>query len=52
MTVIIPKNLTSGKELVIISKEEYEALVNLREIYEFNPTVSQKRFGFYKLIHL
>ncbi len=43
MTVIIPKNLTSGKELVIISKEEYESLVSLREVYEFNATPSQKK---------
>lgn len=43
MTVVIPKNLTSGKELVIISKEEYEALVNLRELYEFSPSQSEKR---------
>ena len=43
MTVIIPTNLTNGKELVIISKEEYETLVQLREIYEFSPTDQQKK---------
>lgn len=43
MTVIIPTKLTSGKELVVIPKEEYEALVELRRIYEFQPTSALKR---------
>lgn len=43
MTLIIPKNVTSGKELVIIPKEEYEALMIFKTIYEFQPTSSQKK---------
>lgn len=43
MTVIIPTKLTSGKELVIILKEEYEALVELRKVYEFQPSSAQKK---------
>lgn len=43
MTVTIPTRLTSGKELIVIPKEEYEALVELRKIYEFQPTSAQKR---------
>jgi PHD/YefM family antitoxin component YafN of YafNO toxin-antitoxin module len=43
MTVTIPHKLTQGKELVILPLEEYEALVQLKEIYEFQPTASQKK---------
>lgn len=43
MTVTIPHKLTQGKELIVIPREEYEALVQLKEIYEFQPTVSQKK---------
>lgn len=43
MTVTIPHKLTQGKELVILPLEEYEALIQLKEIYEFQPTVSQKK---------
>lgn len=43
MTVTIPSKITDGKELVIIPKEEYEALTELKRIYEFQPTSSQKR---------
>lgn len=43
MTVTIPTKLTSGKELVVIPKEEYEALVELKRIYEFQPTSTQKK---------
>lgn len=43
MTVTIPRNLTSGKELVVISLEEYEALMTLKRAYEFQPTSAQKR---------
>lgn len=41
--MIIPSNLTSGKELVIIPKEEYEALMTLKSVYEFQSTSIQKR---------
>ncbi len=43
MTVIIPTKITNGKELVIIPKEEYEALVELKKVYEFQPTSTQKK---------
>lgn len=43
MTVTIPTKLTSGKELVIIPSEEYEALVELKRIYEFQPSSAQKK---------
>lgn len=43
MTVTIPTKLTSGKELVVIPKEEYEALVELKKIYEFQPSSAQKK---------
>mgnify|MGYP001597735729 FL=1 len=43
MTVTIPHKLTQGKELVIVPLEEYEALMQLKKIYEFQPTASQKK---------
>jgi len=43
MTVTIPYKLTQGKELIIVPLEEYEALMQLKEIYEFQPTISQKK---------
>ena len=43
MTITIPSALTSGKELVVIPLEEYEALMTLKKVYEFQPTSTQKR---------
>lgn len=43
MALTIPKKITSGKDLVIIPLDEYEALEQLRKIYEFNPTPLQKK---------
>lgn len=43
MTITIPSALTSGKELVVIPLEEYEALMTLKKVYEFQPTSVQKR---------
>lgn len=44
MSVInVPSKVTKGEELVIIPKKEYEALSQLRKIYEFAPTADQKR---------
>ena len=43
MTVTIPAKLTSGKELVVIPLEEYQALMALKEVYEFQPTPAQKK---------
>ncbi len=41
--VSVPVKITKGEELVIISKREYEALSQLKKVYEFAPTTSQKR---------
>lgn len=43
MIVTIPSALTSGKKLVVIPLEEYEALMVLKKVYEFQPTSAQKR---------
>lgn len=44
MSVVnIPSNVTGGEELVVIPKKEYDALSQLRKIYEFAPTSVQKR---------
>lgn len=43
MTITIPQKLTQGKELIVIPREEYEALIVLKKIYEFQPTAAQKR---------
>lgn len=43
MNITIPRHLTNGKELVIIPKEEYEALITLKSVYEFQPTSTQKK---------
>lgn len=43
MTITIPQKLTHGKELVIIPREEYDELVELRKIYEFKPTIKHKK---------
>lgn len=43
MTITIPQKLTNGKELVVIPREEYEALVELKKIYEFHPTSAQRK---------
>lgn len=43
MTITIPSALTSGKELIVIPLEEYEALMTLKKVYEFQPTAAQKK---------
>lgn len=43
MTITIPSKLTSEKELVVIPLEEYQALMALKQAYEFQPTSAQKR---------
>lgn len=43
MTLTIPSKLTNGKELVIIAREEYEALLGIRNFIEFQPTSKQKK---------
>ena len=42
-TIAIPKTITKGEELVIIPRREYEGLLELKKVYEFQPSVTQKR---------
>lgn len=42
-TLTIPKKITQGTELVVIPKEDYEKLLQIRVIPEFRPTVKDKR---------
>lgn len=41
--ITIPKALAKRGDLVLIPKEEYEELMQLRKIKEFTPTPAQKR---------
>ena len=41
--VTIPKKLASRDDLVVIPRNEYEALLELKKYKEFKPTVLQKR---------
>lgn len=43
MTITIPQKLTQGKELIVIPREEYEELLELRKVYEFKASDSQKK---------
>ena len=40
---IIPKELAGRDDLVIIPRQEYEKLLELRKVLEFKPTALQKR---------
>ena len=42
-TVTIPKKLASKDDLVVMPRKEYEALLGLKRIQEFNPTTAQKK---------
>ncbi|MBI3046529.1 MAG: hypothetical protein HYY86_03290 [Candidatus Harrisonbacteria bacterium] len=42
-TVTIPKNLAKKGDLVVLPRREYEALLKLKKVKEFIPTVAQKR---------
>ena len=41
--VTIPKALTRKGDLVIIPRKEYERLLELKQLKEFQPTTAQKR---------
>lgn len=41
--VNVPAKVTKGEDLVIISKKEYDELAQLKKVYEFAPTIGQKR---------
>ena len=42
-TITISKKQTQKKDLVTISRKEYETLLKLKETKEFHPTVAQKK---------
>lgn len=42
-TITIPKKITKGEELVVIPRKEYEELLELKKIPEFQPTSAQKK---------
>lgn len=42
-TITIPKELIKEKELVLVPRKEYEALLELKKTKEFTPTISQKK---------
>lgn len=42
-TITIPKKIASRDDLIVIPKKEYEALLELRNFKEFNPTAIQKK---------
>ena len=41
--ITIPKKITKGEDLVVLPREEYEELLELRKIHEFQPTPAQKK---------
>ena len=44
MSVItIPKKIAGSDDLVVLPRREYESLLRVQKIREFNPTVAQKR---------
>ena len=42
-TITIPKQMAQKDDLVVLPRKEYEALVELKTIKEFSPTIVQKR---------
>lgn len=42
-TITIPRKLTGKDDLIVMSRREYEALLNFKKIREFQPTESQKK---------
>ena len=42
-TLTISKELTEGTDLVVISKRDYEKLLSVRAIPEYQPTAREKR---------
>ena len=42
-SITIPKKLTKKGDLVVLSRKEYEALLELKKIKEFTPTAVQRR---------
>ena len=42
-TITIPRKITKGEELVVIPRKDYEKLLELKRIPEFQPTAAQKK---------
>ncbi len=42
-TITISKKLAEKADLVVLPRREYEALLQLKKLKEFNPTVTQKK---------
>lgn len=42
-TITIPRKITKGEELVVIPRKDYEELLGLKKIPEFQPTAAQKK---------
>lgn len=42
-TITIPKRITKGEDLVVLPRKEYEKLLELKKIPEFQPTLAQKK---------
>ena len=42
-TLTIPKNITKGAELIVLSRENYEKLLTARIIPEYQPTGYEKK---------
>ncbi len=42
-TITIPKKIAKRDDVVTIPRKEYEALLGLKKIREFSPTVAQKK---------
>ena len=43
VTITIPKKITKGEELVVIPRKDYEKLLELKKIPEFQTTTAQKK---------
>lgn len=42
-TITIPKKMAQSDDLIVVPRKEYESLLQLRKIGEFNPTSAQKK---------
>jgi len=42
-TITIPKKVAARGDLVVIPRKDYEALLELKRLKEFSPTVAQKK---------
>jgi len=42
-TITIPKKITKGEDLIVIPRKDYERLLELKKISEFQPTSAQKK---------